>query len=102
MDEQEVVNKLKTKPEWIVETEDGNYEITLKGKKYIMAEQSGETIERCEIMSKKTNTSMESLLARQSLINPKLTDEEFSKLPGGVYAKLKFATVYIYGLNDFL
>ena len=95
------LEEFKKLPSWIKEMEDGSYEITIKNKKYIMQERDGSIIERCTKLSEKGIGSLEILLARESLVDPKMTDEEFSALKGSIYMKLKVAVAYVYGLNDF-
>ena len=99
MDEME---KMKEMPPFITKNDDGKYIVTSNGKEYIMEEQSGAVMEKCQRLADKTNTNMETLLAVKSLVEPKLTDSEFMDLPGSTFTKIRLAVVYIYGLNDFL
>lgn len=94
--------KLKKNPTWIKELEDGKFEITVKDKKYIMVERNGRILNKCQRLAQNTDIEYESLLAKESLEDPKLTDEDFEELRGSIYMKLKFAVIYIYGLDDFL
>lgn len=95
------IEQLKTKPKWIKE-ENGKFTAELKGIKYIMKEQKGSVLDTCEKRAEKGLNSLEVLLAKESLIEPKLTDQDFENLPGSVYLKLKLMTIYVYELNDFL
>lgn len=92
---------IKEMPSWIKEIDDGKFEIEIKGKKYIMVERNGRVIEECNRLAQKTKVEFETLLARRSLEEPQLTDDDFEALPGSVYFKLKTAVAYVYGLNDF-
>jgi len=98
-----IKEKLKTMPFFITELEDGSYEVVTKsGKKYTLRELSGDDLERTQRLAKQTNVDVERLLVVRSLIEPKITDDEFGKLPGGDFTRLKLAITYVYGMNDFL
>jgi len=105
---QEIKEQIQKKPSFVEENEDGTYTLKLKKEdllpdgELIIEEQNGETIESCTRLAEKTNSNMEILLARRSCLKPKLSDSDFSKLKGSNYMKIKFATMYIYGFNDFL
>jgi hypothetical protein len=107
-DLQELKEKIKEIPKFLQENEDGTYTLLLKKEekipdgKIILEEQSGTVIESCQKLSENVGKDMEILLARRSCKEPKLTDEDISTLKGSNYMKLKFATMYVYGLNDFL
>lgn len=102
MDENQALEKLKKIPKWMKENEDGTFDVEIYGKIYKMKEQDGLTMEKCERMAKRTNTSMEVLLTPRSIVDPKMSDAEFGALGGKTYMKLKMATIYLYGMNDFL
>ena len=99
---------LKKMPSFLVENEDGTYTLTLKKEELIpdgtiiLEEKGGKIIERCEKMAARIDKEMEVLLARHSCKEPKLTDEQIEDLKGSNYMKLKYATMFVYGLNDFL
>lgn len=100
--EDAILKAIAEKPKWLEEQEDGSFKIDTKKGVFILEEQSGEIMEQCSRIAEKTNKSMESLLARRTIKSPETTDDEFSKLPGSVYTKIKMATIFIHGLNDFL
>jgi len=105
---QEIKENLAKVPQFITENEDGTYTVKLKKEKLIpdgkviMEELNGDAIESCTKLAEVIKKEMEVLLARRSCKEPKLSDEEFSKLKGSNYMKLKYATIVVYGLNDFL
>jgi len=108
MREDELLDNLKKMPSWIKENEDGTFTLSLKKEnlipdgKVVMEEQNGQVLESCQKLSTSTGKEMEVLLARRSIISPKLTDEDFDKLKGSNFIKLKYAVMKIYGLADFL
>jgi len=107
-DIKEIKENLAKMPKFITENEDGTYTIKLKKEtlipdgEVIMQELNGDAIESCTKLGEATKKEMEVLLARRSCTKPKLSDEDFSKLKGSNYMKLKYATIIVYGLNDFL
>jgi len=93
---------LKNVPSFITENEDGTYTIKTRDGDFVMEEMAGDVVEKCERLAEKTKTSYEALLAVKSIIKPSISDNDFSKLKGSTFMKLKIAVVYVYGLNDFL
>ena len=100
--------KLKEIPSFLTENEDGTYTLKMKVEELIpdgeiiLVEKGGKTIESCSKMAEKIGKDMEILLAKRSCKKPVLTDEDIESLKGSNYLRLKFATMYVYGLNDFL
>ena len=105
---QEIKEQLKEMPSFLKENEDGTYTLTLKKEEklpdgtLVLEEQDGNAIESCEKLATNVGKEMEMLLARRSCKEPKLTDEDITNLKGSNYMKLKYAVMYVYGLNDFL
>jgi len=95
----EVLNK---EFDWMVENEDETITVKAKGIDYIFEEVTEEIVERCQKLSEKTGTPIQTLLAVKSIQSPKVTDMDFKQLKASVTSKLKFAAAKINGLTDFL
>lgn len=105
---QEMKEKIQEMPKFLTENEDGTYTLICKKEdkipdgQIILEEKSGKVIESCQKMADNVGKEMEILLARRSCKEPQLTDEDIEELKGSNYMKLKFAVMYVYGMNDFL
>ena len=101
MSESEDMNKKFEK--FITELEDGNFEVKdRKGNKYILEEGTGEDLEKAQDISTKMNKTVELILLKKMLIEPKLSDDDIRALPTSTYTRLKLSVGYITGLTDFL
>jgi len=98
-EELEIIKKM---PKWLVANDDETFTLSAKGKDYIFEEKSGEVIEQAQMLSEKTKKDYEILLARLSLVEPKLSDKDITELPGSVYMKFKLGINHVYGMSDFL
>lgn len=95
---------IKKNPKWLIPLEDGKYKVIGRYNEYILEEKSGSVIDHCKRVSENTNgsVSMEALLVVRSLVEPKISEDDFEKLKGSDYLKLQAAITYVYGLDDFL
>lgn len=98
----EQISKLKEKPKFIIENDDGTFTIQTRHRTYTMKELNGEEVEKLETLSENTKQEIDVLLASRSIVDEDITDVSFKKIPGSDYYKLKLAVTYIYGMNDFL
>lgn len=90
-------------PKFITENEDGTYTVLAKGKEYVLEELDGEGLEKAKTVASNLKTvSEDAMIAARSLKSPEMSDSDFLKLPGSIYAKLIAATAYVYEFDDFL
>ena len=89
-------------PKFITDLGEDKYQVICKHNTYVLEEKDGKTFETCKKLSEKLNISIEQLLVMRSLIEPKISDDDFDSIKGSDYLKLHAAIIFIYGLNDFL
>lgn len=92
------MNKYK----YIEDLGDDKYKVKCRHADYILEEKDGKVFEYCKKLSQNTSVSMEKLLIMRSMIEPKISDDEFESIKGSDYIRLHAAIAYIYGLDDFL
>ena len=107
VDIEQVKKAIGSKPKYVEENDDGTFTIHLRhntdkitNNKVIMEEQTGEVLESVEKMAEKTGTSYEMLLARRSIIEPQLSDEDLLKLKGSDYTRVKLGVLYVYDMSS--
>lgn len=101
-DVEQVKNMVSKCPDWMQEVEDGIWKVQGKKKEYLLEETDARNLEQAFRTAENTNTaSVERILLKKSMKEPKLTDDEVDKIRGSDYMRLKLSIVYIYNLQDF-
>ena len=96
------MDEVKEMKEWMIENEDGTMTVQTKKGDYILEEVSEKVIESVGKMSEKIGRSVVALLVPKTVKEPKLTDDDFGDLPSSVSSRLKYATMVVNGVLDFL